>query len=328
MKKDDLEDLFKKSFENFEAEVKPGVWKNIQTGLKGAGLGVLAKMLLNKIGTNAIVAIVSSAATVVGTVLVMNYSGNKTETSKSNTTTPPKMLAEKPAPVSVNQIKNFLTNPETNSSSKKEAVTNTNSAQIDNNSSVVSIKNDKKQIQKTISELSGDRIASISSSCVGGAVPLIVNLSNAGSGKINKWSFNDGTKSITAANPIKVFDTPGIYTIKLSSIGPDGKSAMDSIKVEVTGNSSLSSTSGDFTPNGDGYKDDFGFNPINMVSLNVEVFDNNSNIVYRSESLSAKWDGKNLKGKPVKEGVYFYILKAVGLDGKKYEQNGKITLKR
>src|ERR1700746_653568 len=150
MKKDELEDMFKKSFENFEAEVNPGVWKNIQTGLRGAGLGVLAKMLLNKIGTNAIVAIVSSAATVVGTVLVMNYSGNKAETPKNNTATGPKQIAEKPAPVSVKEIKNFLATPE--ETPKKEETQNTNNAQVDN-SAIVSNKNDKKQIQKAISEL-------------------------------------------------------------------------------------------------------------------------------------------------------------------------------
>lgn len=322
MKKNDLEDLFKDKFENFEAEVNPSVWKNIQTGLKGAGLGVLAKMLLNKIGTNAIVAIVSSAAAVVGTVLVMNYSGNKTETPKTVAPiTPTKQIAEKPIPASVNDIKNFLSNSESAAAVPvKEAP--------ENNNMVLSNKTDKKQIQKTISELSGDRVAAISTSCVGGAVPLIVNLSNNGTGKINKWSFNDGSKPISGTNQIKVFDVPGLYTITLMATSVDGKTATDSIKIEVTGNSSLKSTSGDFSPNGDGKKDDFSFKAENMVSMSVEVFDKNSNMVYKSESLNAKWDGKNLKGKPSKDGEYFYIQKAEGLDGKKYEQNGKINLTR
>ena len=50
MKKDNLEDLFKDSFENFEADVNPSVWKNVQTAMKGVGLGLLGKMLLNKLG--------------------------------------------------------------------------------------------------------------------------------------------------------------------------------------------------------------------------------------------------------------------------------------
>lgn len=59
MKKNELEDIFKDSFENFEAEVSPSVWKNVQTALKGAGIGLLGKTILNKIGANTIIAVVS-----------------------------------------------------------------------------------------------------------------------------------------------------------------------------------------------------------------------------------------------------------------------------
>ena len=323
MKKDELEDMFKKSFENFEAEVNPGVWKNIQTGLKGAGLGVLAKMLLNKIGTNAIVAIVSSAAAVVGTVLVMNYSGNKTETPKNNTTPPPKQIAEKAAPVSVDQIKNFLANPETKETpvvKKDEKPTNTQGA--------ITNKEDKKQIEKTLTALSGDRIASISSSCVGGSVPLIINLSNIGTGKINKWSFNDGTKAITGANPIKVFDEPGLYTITLNSTSADGKTAVDSLKIEVTGNSSLASMPSEFSPNEDGVEDVFTFKSKNIVNMHATVYDKKGNLFYDYTGDEGKWDGRNKKGEKAKEGIYLYIVSAIGADGKKLEAKGKIKLTR
>jgi hypothetical protein len=79
MKKNNIEDLFKDSFENFEAEVSPNVWTNIKTAMKGVGIGLLGKALLNKIGTSTIVAVVSSAAAVISTVVVMNW-GGKAET--------------------------------------------------------------------------------------------------------------------------------------------------------------------------------------------------------------------------------------------------------
>lgn len=324
MKKNNIEDLFKDSFENFEAEVSPSVWKNIQSALKGAGLGLLGKFLLNKIGTNTIVALVSSAATVVGTVLVMN--GTKTETKAPEKAIAPKIIAETQKP-SVDEIRNFLstsekniTKEETPGIKEKEAEpTNTNT------SGTLIIKKDK--INSVAKEYSEQSIADISASPIGGAVPLIVNLSNTGTGKINKWNFGDGKKE-SGVNPVHVYDTPGIYIIFLTSTSAEGKTTMDSVKVEVTGNSSIEASSGDFSPNDDGYKDEFAFNAKNMVSMSVVVFDKNSNIVYKSESLSAKWDGRNLKGNPAKDGIYFYIQKAVGLDGKKYEQSGKITLKK
>jgi gliding motility-associated-like protein len=324
MKENELEDMFKKSFENFEAEVNPSVWKNIQTGLKGAGVGVLAKMLLNKIGTNAIVAIVSSAATVVGTVLVMNYSGNKTEIPKPITETPSKQIAEKPVPVAVDEAKNIVATP--NNETKKAVVDPTEKKPV-NNQVTLSVKN-KKLVQKELSAFSEDRIASISSSCIGGAVPLIVNLSNIGTGKINKWSFNDGTKSIIGSNPIKVFDVPGLYTIMLNAIDSDGKTAVDSLKIEVTGNSSLASMPSEFSPNGDGKEDVFTFTSKNIVNMNATVYDTKGNVVYDYTGINGKWDGTTLTGAKAKEGLYLYIVSATGADGKKLEAKGKIKLTR
>ena len=326
MKKNDLEDMFKKSFENFEPEVNPSVWKNIQTGLKGAGLGVLAKMLLNKIGTNAIVAVVSSAAAVVGTVLVMNYNGNKTETTKNNHTTPVKIIAPNHTPIVANEIKNFLASSENPKPVVKEAP-ESNVLKTENKNTLTN-NTDKKQIQNTIKELSGDRVAAISSSCVGGAIPLIINLTNNGTGKINKWSFNDGTKAITGANPIKVFDVPGLYTITLTSIGADGKSAVDSVRIEVTGNSSLPSLQPEFSPNADGLNDVFVFSSKYVVNYTATVFDEKGKIYYNYTGVDGKWDGTTLKGSKAKEGIYYFIVNAVGTDGKRYDKKGKIKLTR
>ena len=108
MKKDNLEDLFKDSFENFEADVNPSVWKNVQTALKGASLGLLGKMLLNKMGSSAVISIVSSAAAVIATVFVMNGTGTKTNKPATKETGKPKVVAETVKPT-VDEIKTFLT---------------------------------------------------------------------------------------------------------------------------------------------------------------------------------------------------------------------------
>jgi gliding motility-associated-like protein len=322
MKKNDIEDLFKESFEDFEADVNPGVWKNVQTAMKGAGLGFFGKMLLNKIGTNTLVAIVSSAATVVGTVLVMN--GTKTETVSPKKTDAPKVVAEAAKP-SVNEIKDFLKTdngaPAIKENPAKNDAAEKTDAEMPSNAN-------PKQIQKLIKSLSEDRVASISSDIVSGSVPLIVNLSNNGTGKTNKWTFNDGSKPLTGTNPVKVFDTPGIYTIMLTSTGTDGKTAIDSVKVEVYGNSSMMDGPEDFSPNGDGVRDEFKFNPINMVSLEATVANKGGKIVFHSTKVDAKWDGKTPKGDLAPAGEYYYILSAVGVDGKKYKKQGKIKLTR
>lgn len=321
MKKKNIEDLFKDSFENFEAEVNPSVWKNVQTGLKGVGLGVLVKMLLNKVGSSAIIAIVSSAAAVLATVFVMNGNGNKDEKKGSQTANEPKVIAETQKP-SVDEIKNFLSSDK---SAIKETTTINKEEAVKNNNEIITSKKDKKAIQLL---LSNERIASISSSLVSGSVPLIVSLSNIGSGKINKWSFNDGSKTITEANPVKYFDEPGIYTIILTSTSSDGKTAIDSIKVEALANSSIESIPSDFSPNGDGVNDLFVFNSENILKMQVTIYDKNAKVVYQYKGTGFNWDGKTQKGENAKNGIYLYMISADGKDGKKYERSGKIKLTR
>jgi len=332
MEKREIEDIFKDSFEDFEPEVNPSVWKNVQTGLKGAGLGVLAKTILNKIGANAVVAVVSSAIAVVSTVVVMNWTGNsKGAGVAKKTLNPKKITVESPKPVPVEAIKNFLT--DYNNTSKAADKTDKKESPIpmlvkESLSATNLNPKDKKKLESVINKYSGEQIASIFPSTVGGPVPLIVNLINNGTGKINKWSFNDGSKSITSTNPIKVFDVPGVYTISLLSTDANGKSAVDSVKIEVTGNSSMSAFSNEFSPDGDGINDVFVFNSKNIVNYSVVIFDKKGNTVYNYTGIDGKWNGTTLKGTKAKEGIYFYILSAIGADGKKYDQSGKIKLIR
>jgi gliding motility-associated-like protein len=326
MKKKNMEDMFKDSFENFEADVSPGVWKNIQTALKGVGIGLLVKSLINKIGTNTIVAVVSSAAAIISTVVLMNWNNKPATKPVAETKTSPKTVVEKPKPLAAEEIKAFLTdNKDKETVSSEIQQKNENVKEKAASSGTYAIKKDK--MNEVIKEYSSLPVASISANPVGGTVPLVVNISNSGTGKINKWNFGDNKKE-TGNNPLHVYDTPGIYTITLTSTGEDGKTAYDSIKVEVFGNSSIPSAPREFTPNDDGKMDTFSFRAENMVSMNVTVFDKNGTVYYKSDNLDAKWDGTDVKGQKAKEGLYFFIQTAEGVDGKKYEQKGSISLIR
>lgn len=333
MKNDNLEDLFKNSFENFEAEVNPNVWKNIQAGIKEGDSTVFAKFKLNKIGVNALVAIVSSIAAIIGTVLVMNFGSSNSDKTKSINSNRDAVL--KTTSVSPEQALTDVKVVEVQKSEQKEnatAIQNINNpivpAEQKTGGNVESIKKNKQKINSIINTLSEEPIALINANPIGGTVPLFVNLSNKGIGKTNKWTFNDGKKETTSANPVHVFENPGVYTVTLSSTNSDGKTSIDSVEVEVTGNSSISSIPTAFSPNGDGINDEFIFKSQNIINMSAVIFDKNGNIIYTWEGIDGKWDGKNMKGEKVKPDTYFYLISAEGIDGKKYEPKGSLNLTR
>jgi gliding motility-associated-like protein len=334
MKENDVDDLFKNSFENFEAKVKPSVWKNIKVALKWGGVGVVVKFILNKVGSSTVVAILSSAATVISTVMVMNWNNNADKANGNIPHTQAIIPVEKPMSSVVLESGNVTGSTKTEYENNRvveelkpdkiEEKTN----QLPVEPSAESAKEDKQRINSLIHSFSGQSIASISASPVGGSVPLIVNLENIGTGSTNKWTFSDGKKESNGSNPVHVFEAPGVYSVILTSTNAEGKTSIDSIKIEVTGNSSISTIPTLFSPNGDGIADVFTFQSKNMTNMEVEIFDKKGIIYYKWLGNGGKWDGKNLKGGKAKEGTYFYIITAEGVDGKKYEQKGAINLAR
>ncbi len=322
MKKDELEELFKKSFDNYEAEVSPSVWKNIKIGLKWGSLALLFNTLLNKLGINIIVAVITSVVAIVGTFVVMNWTHKTPETGTSETTkTTLVQKTEVVVPPTVVAVDN--------KEQPKESISSTNELKVQpTNTAAETNKKDKKNIESVINKFSEEPIASISASPVGGTVPLIVNLVNTGKGKSNKWIFSDGKKGNSESNPVHIFEAPGVYSVILSSTTADGKTATDSIKVEVTGNSSITAVPKEFSPNGDGKLDVFVLQSKNISHMAAKIFDKTGTIMYKSDGVDAKWDGNDLQGKKAQEGIYFYLINAEGVDGKKYEQKGSVNLKR
>jgi len=326
MKEDDIEDLFKKSFEDYEPEVKPSVWKNIQVWLKWGSLAFLFNTILNKIGISTVIAVVSSIA-IIGTAIVMNRNNkstdhandSKTEIIKTSTS------AEEPAIIEFQKTENA------NASIDNKAKSTNNNANSEAESANTIKKSTKEENEKISIEnhvTVKEPIAAIIASQHEGTAPLIVNFSNAGSGEVKKWTFDDGKTPSTNPNPVHVFEAPGVYFVGLLSTNGYGKMAADSVKIEVKESPSASAKPKEFSPNGDGKMDVFVFKSKNIASMNAKIFDSNGVLVYKSDGTDAGWDGKDIQGKDSKEEIYFYSISAQGVNGKKYDQTGSIKLTR
>ena len=80
-----------------------------------------------------------------------------------------------------------------------------------------------------------------------------------------------------------------------------------------------------FTPDGDGINDVWKVAYRSLIEFRCSIFDRYGAEIISFDDPSQGWDGKR-GGKVVKPGVYFYVIEAVGSDGKKYKKSGDINI--
>ena len=80
-----------------------------------------------------------------------------------------------------------------------------------------------------------------------------------------------------------------------------------------------------FTPNGDGLNDEFGAVGEGIDEYKLVVFNRWGEVIFTSNNLSSKWDGK-YKGKAVPFGSYNYQLLAQGKEIGEVNKTGRVTV--
>ena len=65
-----------------------------------------------------------------------------------------------------------------------------------------------------------------------------------------------------------------------------------------------------------------------MQEISVEIYNRWGQIVYSWDIPNYQWDGRDFDGRNLSEGVYYYVLSSIGIDGERYLRKGSITLLR
>ena len=125
----------------------------------------------------------------------------------------------------------------------------------------------------------------------------------------------------TGANVSSVYVYPGDLTITL--VVQDANGCFDTY-------TSVLHINGDFqmpnviTADGDGVNDVFEFTYPIFQSFNITIVDRWGSVVCKGERLTGKvfWDGTNKGGELVNDGVYFYMLDAILVDGTPLKKDG------
>jgi gliding motility-associated-like protein len=145
------------------------------------------------------------------------------------------------------------------------------------------------------------------------------------------WSFGNGGSQVTpnvGVSPSTIYTNPGTYTVTMYvTKGTCMDTVVKTIKVEVASKLEVPNV---FTPNGDGSNDVFFLKVANITEINALIFDRWGNKVFESNSTTGNiaWDGKNLSGKELPVGTYFYVIKGTGKDGTEYNTKGNVSLYR
>lgn len=158
-----------------------------------------------------------------------------------------------------------------------------------------------------------------------GTTPLVVTIDNNTTGATSyAWSFGN-TQTSALQNPTPVtYINSGTYTITL--VASNGTCTETYTVLVIAELPSTIVIPNIFSPNGDGLNDQFTIYSSGMKTLNVDIFNRWGQKVALIENVGQAWDGKLHNGDDASEGTYFYMLKAVGLDGKEYTQEGAMML--
>ena len=134
------------------------------------------------------------------------------------------------------------------------------------------------------------------------------------------WNFGDGTGS-SSQNPSHTFPGAGTYTVILNVSNGTGCGGSTVKVIEIMDDIFIPNV---ISPNGDGRNDLFTIRANGVKSYDLVVLNRWGEKVFSSTSPKDHWDGTN-NGKPVPDGVYFYVLNA-STSSKQFEFHGHVTV--
>jgi gliding motility-associated-like protein len=150
-----------------------------------------------------------------------------------------------------------------------------------------------------------------------------VTLHSNGNGTIT-WSSHASLSCNDCPDPVASPTTTTVYTATNSLL--NGCQVSDKFTVVVL-TDAVVMTPNAFTPNGDGLNDYFG--PLGKVpdGFRLQIFNRNGEIVFKSSSISQKWDGV-YKGVRQPASVFIYMIEYKDLQNKPHQQKGTLMLIR
>ena len=135
------------------------------------------------------------------------------------------------------------------------------------------------------------------------------------------WTFGDGSTS-NLSNPRHSYAYSGEYTICLNSTNEYNCSDSNCITIELLPVEII--VPNIFTPNSDNINDEFEIIGIND-RYQIQIFNRWGQIVFEQNPYNNNWEGINVNGQPLNNGVYYFLLKNTA---ENIEKKGNFRLTR
>jgi len=140
------------------------------------------------------------------------------------------------------------------------------------------------------------------------------------------WDFDNGDYSYEE-NPSYRFEDVKTYNVSLKATSPSGCYSEVTKTVEVQPEYTFFIPDA-FSPDGDGVNDVFKPKGNRIYSFEMQVFDRWGGLVFSSESIDLGWDGTDVRGDELNNGVYLYRVVIYDVNNKLWVYNGELSLVR
>jgi len=140
------------------------------------------------------------------------------------------------------------------------------------------------------------------------------------------WDLDNGDDT-RELNPEAYYPEPGIYNIVLYVSNDLG--CVDSLVIPFqVFEMETFFTPNSFTADGDGLNDYWKGYGKGIVSYTLRIFNRWGEMVFKSDDIDQPWDGTDLKGMPVPQGVFTYSVSLTWYTGKSFSRLGTVTVIR